>query len=134
MCWRRHDRFPSILSGHWAVEVLRAAGPTRPHMRSSVALQLLEQEVYDIDADFQGLRQWNAVGPRGTGWSLANLQRCSVPDWDEVRDRGLAIKYRHGLPAAYRAKIGAETGLELPDAHLLRDLMMTISGLIANRK
>ena len=98
-------------------------------MRSSVTLPLLEQQVHDVEADFQGLRQWSAVERRRARWRLANPERA-VPDWDDVRDRGLAIKYGDGLATANRAKVLAKMRFKFRDSHLLHALMMTIPGSV----
>lgn len=95
-----------------------------------MALPFLEQQVHDVDSRFQGLGQRNTIGCGGAGWRPPNLQRCSLPDRDDLCDRSIAVKYRDGLAATNRPKVLAEMRLEFGDTNLLHGLMMTISGLI----
>jgi len=55
-----------------------------------------------------------------------------VPDWDDLRDRSLAVEYRDGMPAPNSPQVLAEMGLEFRDTNLLHDLMMTISVSLAS--
>ena len=110
----------------------RSTTRSRTDASAYAALPLLEQQVHDIDAEFQRLWQGNAVGRRRAGRRPANLER-SVPDWDDMRDRSLAIKHGDGLTAPNRPEVFAKMRFEFRDSDPLHDLTMTMSGPVGKK-
>jgi hypothetical protein len=98
-----------------------------------MALPFLEQQVHDVYFAFQGFGERNAIERNGAGRRGPDVQCRSLPDRDDVRYRGLAVKYGDGLTAANSPKVLAEMSLELRDTNLLHDLIMTTSGLNSKR-
>jgi len=93
-----------------------------------VTLALLEQKFHDIDIDPQRLRNWYAVERRRTYRRLAKPELCGRTHRDDVRNESIAIHHGDALTAPDRAKVLAQVRLELGDADLLHDLMMTRPG------
>lgn len=98
-------------------------------MRSSMVLPFLEQQVHDVEVDFQRLRQSKAARRRRVRPRFANFKPGPFPDGDDVRNRSRAIEYGYGLSRTNCTKVLAQMRFQFGDADLLHVHMMTISVL-----
>lgn len=88
-----------------AAPPLCAISVTHPRTRSSMALPFLDQQVHDVDSDFEAPGQRHAIERGGAGWRRPNPERGLLPDRDDLCDRSIAVRYRDSLAAPNSAKV-----------------------------
>jgi hypothetical protein len=112
---------------------LLGAEQTRPRTRSPVPLTLVEKELDDVDVQPGRLGQSHAVERWGIGRWLADAQRESLRNRNDLRDRRLSIQHRDRLPAANGTEVLAQPGFQFRNSHVLHGYIMTIIGHVCKR-
>jgi len=69
-----------------------------------MALAFLEQELDDIDVQLRAFGQRHAIKLRGAARRLADAQRRSLANRNDLRDRRVAVQHGDGLATAHGAR------------------------------
>src|SRR5436190_24082157 len=93
-----------------------------------MALAFLEQQINDVDVQFQRLWQRDTIWRRSACSRLADSQCDALSDGDNLRDWRLAIQHGYRLAISDRAEVLAEAGLQLRYANGLHSSIMTRTG------
>jgi hypothetical protein len=77
-----------------------------------MTLALFEQQIDDIDIEFQGLRQLDAIRRRRPGGGFPNSQGHALSDGDDLRHWRLSVEHGNRLAVSDRSEVLAEAGFE----------------------
>lgn len=91
-------------------------------------LALLEQEFDNVDIELQWFQQAYAIERWSLGRRLSDTQSGSFTEGHDFRDWPVAIEHRNRLAALDSTQVLAQAGLQLCDANLLHDYIMTRDG------
>lgn len=97
-----------------------------------MALPFFEEQLHDIHVQPSALRDFDPMKRRCPRSRLPDPQRPRLADRNELCDGGVSVQHGNGLTSAHGPQVLAQPRLEVGDAYLLHELIMTRSSHVGN--